>query len=467
MGLHGLLLLSMAVLGLSAMNPMPMCASESPTTTGHPSCTLTYTPYMAPQIGPTTTLWGAIMTTYFYVSIMPTSSGIVFTDMIQVVDCHYCTVTNFEHNPTPQVRSATPTRKLRSDHKQGPFTAKTTSSMLTITRVECMPETTAITRREYRGFENNAEVQPRTVASNELNGYAVKQAVRRSDTAALVDLAATFSNDLSPDIGLLSGPAKDSLTEIWSAMFALNVADSGMNVTLACQQVQTTEVRYQLLESDFDPDKVKALLCWIAVNGYDFNTTREQIFSTLESAAWGLEVASGFSTNRTTICDDLDLFGSIGGYLGINTQQYQDVVCTGIPSKTPTPTPSGYYGVNPTTTFVSSGMTTGWASTSWGPNDTTLGFPTSWTPNATIWGSGTAWAPNNSSTWGPPISYTGTITSWSTNATLPTDTGVASDTALGPWNQTFIRARTPPSPTAKPFYPAVPTTTRHSLFKRY
>jgi hypothetical protein len=69
MWLHNLLLLAMAALGLSTMAPMSMCASETSSTTGSPGCTVTYTPFMAPQIGPTTTIYAAIMTTYFYVSI--------------------------------------------------------------------------------------------------------------------------------------------------------------------------------------------------------------------------------------------------------------------------------------------------------------------------------------------------------------------------------------------------------------
>ncbi|KIW48079.1 uncharacterized protein PV06_00702 [Exophiala oligosperma] len=451
MWLFNVLLLVMVNFG--AMAEIPMCGSQSTSSQTSRGCTMTFTPYMAPQIGPTSTVYGAIMTTYFY-----------------VVDCRYCTVTNHEQNPTPQ----------------GPFTAKTTSSMLTVTRVECMPETTAITRRNYRGYEEVEQAHAQTVSHKKLSGNGFTHKLRRSSssvTGALLDLATTISNT-SPDIQLLTGPSQESLTEILSALFALNVADSGMNLTSACQQVTTTEVSYRLLESDFNPDQVKGLICWISENGYSFNSTRAAVISTLQAAIYGLEVNSDFTDNRTEICDNLDLFHSIGGFLGINTQQYQDIVCPGIPIEPTTPTP--YQGSQSVPTAGPSASAGGpWASANSSSAESNATMPESASGNSSgtafatggpVASTGGPWISGNSSftvhnvtTWGPPISYTGSIMSWPANWTEPTGTmgsGVASSTGMA-WSGMGMRARTPPSPTAKPFYPAVPSPTRHSVFKRY
>lgn len=360
-----------------------------------------------------------------------------------------------------------------------------------------MQETTASTRGSARGYEDIAPAHTQAVKHIEWNDQTTSHKVRRETSAvsaAIMDLANQFSADILPDIQLLSGPAAQSLTEIWSAMFALNVADSGLNLTQACQQVQNTEVRYWLLDSDLDPDQVRSLICWIAANGYDFNTTRAQIYSTLEAAVWGLEVAAGFSDNLTTICNDLDLFGTIGGFLGINTQQYRQIVCNNV--STSTPTPSTNYGPtavmpsfsNDTTATISGGAApwaTGNASYSgtgapWTPGNASFpGGAAPWTPgNASVSGSGAPWAPGNgsdyapynSSTWGPPISYTGSIIGYPANwtqATGASGTGGPSNTMLGPWNETGLRARTPPRPSTKHFYPAIPTQERHTTFKNY
>ncbi|KIW20193.1 hypothetical protein PV08_00768 [Exophiala spinifera] len=481
-------LLFLIMVNFGAMTEIPMCGSQSSSSQTSHGCTMTYTPYMAPQIGPTSTVYGAIMTTYFY-----------------VVDCHYCTVTNHEQNPAPQ----------------GPFTTKTTSSMLTVTRVECMPETTAITRRAYRGYEEVEQAHTRTASTNKLTGGGLTHHLRRSSSAvtgALLELATTISNN-SPDIRLLTGPSQESLTEIMSALFALNVADSGMNLTSACQQVTTTEVSYRLLESDFNPDQVKGLICWISANGYSFNSTRAAIISALQAAIYGLEVTDAFTSNRTEICGHLDLFNSIGGFLGINTKQYQDIVCGGISSETTTPTPYPRPQSLPTVgpsastgspwasanSSLTGGNATKWelTSTSWNSSGTAFatGNPLASTGapwvsgNATTWESpswnfsvtafatgnpvastGCSWVSGNSSfvvenvtTWGPPISYTGSVMSWPVNWTEPSATmgSVVASSTLVALNETELRARTPPSPTAKPFYPAVSTRTRHSVFKRY
>lgn len=358
--------------------------------------------------------------------------------------------------------------------------------MLTVTRVECMPETTAITRRNYRGYEEVEPFHTKTASPNKPSANGFTHNLRRSSSAvtgALLELATTIGNT-SPDIQLLTGPSQESLTEIMSALFALNVADSGMNLTSACQQVTTTEVSYRLLESDFNPDQVRGLICWISANGYSFNSTRAAIISTLQAAIYGLEVTSDFTNNRTEICDNLDLFNSIGGFLGINTQQYKDIVCGSIPSETTTPTP--YQGPQslPTTgpsasvggplasanSSLTEGNATTWETASSNSSGTAFATGSPVTSTGGPWVSGNSSFPvKNVTTWGPPISYTGSVMSWPVNWTEPTGTmgsSVASSTLVA-WNGTGLRERTPPSPTAKPFYPAVSTPTRHSVFKRY
>jgi hypothetical protein len=334
-----------------------------------------------------------------------------------------------------------------------------------------MPETTAVTRRNYHGYDDKEETQISTAKPRELvrgsDSHIERRQAATQASSDLMDFATSFSSNISPDVSLLNGPARQSLTEIWSAMFALDIADSGMNVSLACAQVQTTEVRYQLLQSDFDPDKVKALLCWIASNGYDFNTTRADIYATLQTAAWGLEVSAGFNTSRSAICDDVGLFQSIGPYLGINTQQWEGIVCSGIPSSTPTPSDSN--GATPTGSAASNGVGSGGSppygygnATNFG-SAPTAGFGTAGFGNPTAGGTGTPGAVGNSTTWGTPIAYSGTIG----NYTQATGSGAASDAPMGQYGTGLLKARLPPSPTASLFYPVGPTTTRHSLYKRY
>jgi hypothetical protein len=64
MWLSSVLLLPLAILGTEAQvtSPTPIPASNN-------DCILSFTPYMPPQIGPTSTVYGAIMTTMIYVGV--------------------------------------------------------------------------------------------------------------------------------------------------------------------------------------------------------------------------------------------------------------------------------------------------------------------------------------------------------------------------------------------------------------
>lgn len=53
---------------VAQMKPMPMCTASY---YAPPSCLLTFTPWMAPQIGPTSTIYKAIVTTMFDVCSSP------------------------------------------------------------------------------------------------------------------------------------------------------------------------------------------------------------------------------------------------------------------------------------------------------------------------------------------------------------------------------------------------------------
>lgn len=338
--------------------------------------------------------------------------------------------------------------------------------MLTITRVECIPSGTAITRRHDVVQEKKDALAPRTSGLNVPQGYMDSLIARRSDSAvstALIDLANSVSSDIPPDASLLSGDLRTAFTQISSAMFALNAADSGLNLTQACQQLQTTEVAYQLIQSFFDPDQIKAIVCWIAQYGYDFNTTREKLISSLYDALWGILNAAGFTNDRNGICDSLGAFNDTGPYLGIDIQKYHNDVCSNIPSQSPTP--SMWYGPTPIIPYTTNGVTTFGPATYWSPNITLSG-----TPTAT-----TGWNETNSTILGPPM-YTGTIgTEWSTGGphtnwtqTEPTGTAPASESPSEWGNNTLMAVRKPRGPNSVPPYPAVPTSTQHhGLFKRY
>lgn len=317
---------------------------------------------------------------------------------------------------------------------------------------------------------------------------------RRSEHAALANMVISFINDIPPDARQLPGRAQALMTAVLSAEFALNVADSGLNASWACAEVQTSEVKYQLKESWLDPDQVKAILCWIADHGYNFNTTRAELYSNLQAAVYALQLAGDFTHNRTEICDGLGLFYRVGGYLGIDTKAFEEYACRNLPSDTPSP--SGYYGATPVIPLIPYPVN---STTSWG-------HPTPWNPNVTIWptgapsatyatafnhtSGGTGYTASSHGTGTGHLTHTGNWTS-----VLPTGSGHAGNISyvlpsVTGWTTSTISGtagssshpdvtstlngtspiHVPLNPNAKAFYPAVQNEQeeeRRGWFKRY
>lgn len=69
MWLRAVFLLTIAVLGLSGnFGVMADCTTSRAVQTTN-GCVLTFTPYMTPQIAPTTTYYNALVTTTYYVNL--------------------------------------------------------------------------------------------------------------------------------------------------------------------------------------------------------------------------------------------------------------------------------------------------------------------------------------------------------------------------------------------------------------
>lgn len=331
---------------------------------------------------------------------------------------------------------------------KGAYTERTTSPTLTITRIACFPQDSATTRgvdpttTSRPGLAGLLDALPAVpdplVLENVLESPG-KKVLRRTnldaDATFLVESAMDFGKDIPPDFLQLPVQAQKLLISTWSAIFALTIADSGLNTTWACAQVQSLEVRYRMSQSWLDPDHVTSLLCFFARYGYNFNTTRAELYSTLQAAVYALQIAGDFTSNRTETCESLGLFYRVGGLLGIDTTKFRDYACSNLPSSTPTV--SNIYGgtpVVPLDPYPTNGTTSWGHPTSWEPRTTIWPTQPSTTesltpkyPNSTVWGTGsqssisagTAYSSTNSTTLRPSGTAYSSST-WASSGTAST-----------------------------------------------
>jgi hypothetical protein len=253
---------------------------------------------------------------------------------------------------------------------------------------------------------------------------------------------------------------------IASALFGLSICDSGLQLNSTCNQLDTDSSAYQMFQSGYNPNEVKAIVCFCASNGYNFNTTRQDLYAELYNALFGVTEAAELPGVTPKICDDLSLFERVAPDLGIDVQQYEALVC-GVNATTSSPTQSSTLAPS---SYITGNMTT-WRTPSSG-DFTTSPIPTdagvtsvnvSCDPR-THGGHLTHMLTSIQGTVGPPVSFTGTTESTST----PTGSeGLPESTASGS-NLSFPTVHMQHVPRVRLHAAAIPTTKSGTgFFKRY
>merc|ERR1711939_186926 len=202
------------------------------------------------------------------------------------IDCRYCTITNVDHNPTPS----------------GPFTEKATRSVLTVTRAGCMPETTAITRRDYRGYQNSEDLAPETVQAPTL-------APRLE--ASNQDHMETNAEHVDPGSWQVMQAIYEYQKQIFSGMMSVTQITSGLDLNYLCQNLQNQAVKLSLANQGLYPDRVGNAVCYAEQFGVNFNGTTtqtlQQLALTASSFAFVFQSGSITTENTLALCQSLNL----------------------------------------------------------------------------------------------------------------------------------------------------------------
>ncbi|RMZ85127.1 hypothetical protein DV738_g15, partial [Chaetothyriales sp. CBS 135597] len=250
-------------------------SSLSSTPSSTPGCTLSYSPWMPPQIPPTTTIYESIMTTYF----------------------------------------------------NGRFTAKVTSPMLTITRVGCLAETTAITRRDIRGLSDLAQPQlwpliPSGALTHELEAGDTMPRFSGSD---LQEVANAIATHVDSDSSQLPQKLYHDLVSLNTALFAIQYVGQQLNWTEACDEFRQLVEPGQLLDTGIDPNQAGNIFCVGARFGRGFNNNTLEQANKIAAAIYALQGGKNFPMDLNRLCSYLDT--PFAGFLGVNTTNIKQEAC--------------------------------------------------------------------------------------------------------------------------------------------
>lgn len=349
--------------------------------------------------------------------LLPSSPSLAgLTQRLQVVDCRYCSVINIQSNPAPMVSAHGSQSCNDSSNKcQGPFTTAVTSPVLTVSQVGCMVETTAITRRAYRGDNEQRQAvstpEARDLArAAESQGNPVSRKLHKRQTDPIIDPTSISVQDY----GLI--------VQISTAIFALDILNSGLNLVLVCEDLRDPTVAPKLATVNVDAVQAADIICWTAQYGIAFNMSITALIQYLADALYAIQLGANYTTNVATICGELNLFYAPD--LGIDVDAFYAYICnitapTTTISSTSTltvtpgsmwsmPSLTGVSGTGPVETETVASSVAGTAPPGtgmgpWGPTGTGPLGPTGtgWPPtNGSSWNqTGTGWPPTNGSSW--------------------------------------------------------------------
>jgi hypothetical protein len=143
------------------------------------------------------------------------------------------------------------------------------------------------------------------------------------------------------------------------------MCDSGVQLNSTCNDLNTDSSAYAMTQSGYNPNIVKAIVCFCATKGYNFNTTRQALYGELYNALFGVTEAADLPGVTPRICGDLSLFERVAPDLGIDVQQYEASVC-GINATTTSSTQSA---TSPPSSYITGNITT-WSAPSSSSSDT-------------------------------------------------------------------------------------------------
>jgi hypothetical protein len=280
--------------------------------------------------------------------------------------------------------------------------------MMTVTEVGCMPETTAIIRREFRGYDEVATAEVSTTARRYL-----PHAKRQNATSPI------SGSGLSPQAQLY-------LTQINTAIYTIDLINIGSNLGGTCQDLRNGVNDTQAATIAINVTQAADFVCAAyATNLTYIDPSLLQIFS---AALYAVELAGNFTgtTNTTALCSSIDVDILTLPIFGVDGRAVQSYVCNAN-NVTLTTT---FSTVTSTTNVTSAGTVTpiGWG------NQTSFGTaPLATGPVVTGASTGTGsfgW-PFSNYTGTRTITYTGPRTRSRSDHTQPTITRSPYSTLLG------------------------------------
>ncbi|RMD39330.1 hypothetical protein DV735_g5803, partial [Chaetothyriales sp. CBS 134920] len=207
---------------------------------------------------------------------------------------------------------------LRGYHDNGRFTTRVTSPMLTISRVGCLVQTSAITRRDLTGYAELMRPQLRRPVPTDARTHMLeaRDTIVWFSESDLQELAIAIASHVDPGSLQLPQRVYDDLVSLNTALFAIQYASQHLNLTEACDEFRQPVGPSQFLDTGIDRNQAGNIFCWGAQFGLYFNISTLDLANKIAAAIYVLQVGQTFSTDLSQLCNYLDI--PFAGFLGVN-----------------------------------------------------------------------------------------------------------------------------------------------------
>lgn len=221
--------------------------------------------------------------------------------------------------------------EIVTDVPQGQFTGRTTVDMLTLYRIGCMAETSATTRREERDYLPLETASPSLPSSSSsaspLDSLAKRTDLGESTEARLLEFADRLSSGIDPTNENITVQEFKFLEEINTAMFALNICNSGLPLHQMCQYLDDPSIGMHLEDNYIIQSQAVAIVCYAAANGLFFDESNDQLLSDLAKLEWAVQMHAYGAQSVADLCQNLDYRAA--SMLGISVDEIHQIVCNG------------------------------------------------------------------------------------------------------------------------------------------
>lgn len=193
-----------------------------------------------------------------------------------------------------------------------------------------MPETTAVTRRDYRGYDMTELPLPTPALpgfGHDMKIHNKRDTFETSLKKELFGIAERLASGIDPTNENITVREFKYLEQINTALFALNLVNSGFDLHQMCEYLTNSSIGSRLEDSLINPSQASNIVCFAAQYGLYFGMSNGELLADLAALEYAIQVHAYASKTLQELCEGLDY--TAASFLGIDTEGIRTYICNG------------------------------------------------------------------------------------------------------------------------------------------